>query len=331
MTAPRTPRPAWTAGVIVIGDELLDGRRDTNGPAVEAALTNWGIEPRARLVLPDHLESVAEGVAGFLQRFEVVITCGGLGPRLKTRVNSKQNAKRLRRTYRVCGVGESQLQELLGPLSQQTQWPELSFLLDEPGEVLVILTARDRDLKLAQSQLRNAEREIRKVLGMHFIGKAALTLPAVIGQLLKQRQETLAVAESCTGGWISHRITAVPGSSAYFLEGVVTYSNESKIKRLKVPAGLIAKHGAVSEPVALAMAKGVRVASGADWALATTGIAGPGGGTRQKPVGTVCLALAGPRRIQWVQTQRVLGERNFVQRRAATLILDELRRQLDLK
>ena len=415
-------RPALSAAVVVVGDELLDGRRDTNGPAVEAALIDWGWEPQARLVLPDRLDLVAGNVRRLLRQHDAVITCGGLGPtqddvtrqacaralkvplefkpaawraifarfrrfgwpctennriqamvprgaeilanphgtapgffyarggevvaalpgpprellpmlekQLGPRLRGRTSggiAKRIRRVYRVCGVGESQLQAWLGPLSKKPGWPELGFLLDEPGEILVILTARDADALKARVRLGRARREIQARLGSHFVGNAQVTLPAVVGKALRRRRETLAVAESCTGGLVSRRITAVPGSSKYFLEGVVAYSNAAKVKRLQVPAVLIARHGAVSEPVALAMARGIRQTSGADWGLATTGIAGPGGGTRQKPAGTVCLALAGSGKRAWVTTLRFSGEREFVQRRAATTILDELRRRL---
>ncbi|NTV52657.1 MAG: nicotinamide-nucleotide amidohydrolase family protein [Candidatus Firestonebacteria bacterium] len=250
-----------------------------------------------------------------------------LGPRLCAQ-RAGNTARRIRRVYRVCGVGESELQAWLGPLSQNAAWPELGFLLDEPGEILVILTARDAEAQLAHARLKIALQEIKKMLGPSFIGEVRETLPGAVGKGLHQRHETLATAESCTGGLVSRRITGVPGASDYFLEGVIAYGNAAKIKRLQVPPALLARYGAVSEPVALAMAQGVRRTAGAAWGLATTGIAGPGGGSRAKPVGTVCLALVGPGKKTWVQTQRFLGERELVQRRAATAVLDALRRRL---
>jgi nicotinamide-nucleotide amidase len=204
----------------------------------------------------------------------------------------------------------------------------LGFLLDEPGEILVILTAREQAAATARKILHQAERAIREKVGPHWVGDAEVTLSAAVGALLLQRGQTLAVAESCTGGWLAHRITSDPGCSAYFHEGVIAYCNDTKIKRLKVPQRLLKQMGAVSEPVALAMAEGVRSTSGADWGVATTGIAGPGGGTQTKPVGTVCLACAGPRGARWVQTVQLWGERHLVQQRAATLVLDRLRRIL---
>jgi nicotinamide-nucleotide amidase len=250
-----------------------------------------------------------------------------LGPRLRAQVPAGV-PRRLRRVYRVCGVGESELQAWLGPLSENPAWPELGFLLDEPGEILVILTAREASGPVAQKRINLALREIKALLGPHFVGDARETLPQHVGKILGHRRQTLAVAESCTGGLVSRRLTGVAGASQYFLEGAVTYSNAAKVKRLQVPPALLTRMGAVSEPVALAMARGIRLTSGADWGLATTGIAGPGGGSRLKPVGTVCLAIAGPGKTAWVKTQRFLGEREFVQRRAASTILDELRRRL---
>jgi nicotinamide-nucleotide amidase len=118
-------------------------------------------------------------------------------------------------------------------------------------------------------------------------------LETVVVRQLSARQATLAVAESCTGGFLAHRLTNVPGASAVFLAGYVTYSNEAKVTALGVAPTVIAEHGAVSQTVARAMAQGLRLKSGADFALATTGIAGPGGGSTAKPVGTAYVALAG--------------------------------------
>jgi nicotinamide-nucleotide amidase len=152
-------------------------------------------------------------------------------------------------------------------------------------------------------------------------------LEEVVGALLKQRRLKLAVAESCTGGLIGGRITSIAGSSEYFERGVVVYSDLAKTEMLGVPSDLIEKHGAVSGQVAEAMARGMLQAAHADLGLAVTGIAGPGGGTQQKPVGLVYTALASPQEIK-VAEHRFLGTREQVRIRASQMALDMVRRHL---
>jgi nicotinamide-nucleotide amidase len=137
-----------------------------------------------------------------------------------------------------------------------------------------------------------AERIVRPLIGSHVFGAGDDELESVLVRLLTDRKQTLALAESCTGGFLANRITNVPGASAVLLAGLVTYSNEAKHTFLEVRAETLSAHGAVSEPVAREMAEGARRRTGADYALAVTGIAGPGGGTPDKPVGTVFIALA---------------------------------------
>ena len=155
------------------------------------------------------------------------------------------------------------------------------------------------------------------------------TLESVVGDLLRAAGATLTAAESCTGGLFSQRITAVPGSSDYFLGAAVTYSNELKTRLVGVPPEMLAGHGAVSEPVARAMAEGVRRSLGSDWGVGITGVAGPGGGSAEKPVGTVHLAVAGPRDGEVEHRQlRLPGDRDRVRRFAAQIALEMLRRRL---
>jgi PncC family amidohydrolase len=153
-------------------------------------------------------------------------------------------------------------------------------------------------------------------------------LESVIGRLLKQRGLTLAVAESCTGGLVSHRITDVPGSSAYYLGSVTAYANTIKERVLRVRRGTLRRHGAVSEQTALEMARGVRQMLGADIGLAVTGIAGPEGGTPEKPVGLVFVALAAPEG-DWVERYIWDGDRWQNKARSAEAALDLLRRYLE--
>jgi nicotinamide-nucleotide amidase len=158
-----------------------------------------------------------------------------------------------------------------------------------PGEVDVRLLARGTE---AERIVREAEERIRGLMGEHIFGTEEAELHEVVVTLLRERNQTLALAESCTGGLIADRITNVPGASAVFLGGVVAYSNQAKLDLLGVQPSTIDHHGAVSDPTVREMADGVRRRFGADYALAVTGIAGPDGGTEEKPVGTVYIALA---------------------------------------
>jgi nicotinamide-nucleotide amidase len=189
-----------------------------------------------------------------------------------------------RRLYRIAGMGESLVEEAIGAQLLEVPGLELGYCA-RPGEV---------DLRLIgeSSALDQAERIISQGLGEAVFSSDGRNLEEVVVTLLTERRQTLALAESCTGGFLAHRITNVPGASAVFLAGYLTYSNEAKTAMLGVDAGLIAKVGAVSEAVAKAMAEGARDLAKATFAVATTGIAGPGGGTDEKPVGTVFVALA---------------------------------------
>jgi nicotinamide-nucleotide amidase len=196
------------------------------------------------------------------------------------------------RTLRTTGIGESVVEEKVdGPLQR---WVKAGLDLGycaRPGQVDVRLSARGDG---AEQQVREAEATVRDLLGVHVYGVEDEALETVIVRLLTERKLTLALAESCTGGCIANRVTNVPGASAVLLAGLVTYSNAAKEKFLGVQAGTLAQHGAVSEPVAREMAEGVRRQSRADYALSVTGIAGPSGGTPDKPIGTVFIGLAGP-------------------------------------
>jgi nicotinamide-nucleotide amidase len=187
------------------------------------------------------------------------------------------------RVFRTAGIGESHVEELVGEELLALNI-ELGYCA-RPGEVDVRVIG-------TIEQINRAEEIIRKHLGVHLVSDDERSLEEVLVATLTQRSETLAIAESCTGGAIAHRITNVPGSSAVFVQGFVTYANEAKTRSLGVAPQLIEEHGAVSEAVARAMAEGARIASGADYAIATTGVAGPSGGTELKPVGTVFVALA---------------------------------------
>ena len=240
---------------------------------------------------------------------------------------------------RTCGLGESNLQERIGTVdacvvSYRTSLPENHVkLLFPPGlsaasRATVVLDVAERigsalfTIECDRSVADDLGGRVRD--GLDLDGGA---LAQVIGRALSGRGETLAVAESCTGGRIAAMCTAIPGSSAWFLEGVVTYANEAKIRRTGVQSDDLEAHGAVSEPVARQMAGGVRTRASATYGLSTTGIAGPDGGTVDKPVGTVHLALSTPARVVHRQV-RLAGHRERIQSLAAATALDMLRREL---
>ena len=196
------------------------------------------------------------------------------------------------RLLRFWGVGESNLAEQVGDLLEQSNPTVAPYA--GAGEVKLRLTACAASRTAAEAMLEPLEAQIRARTGSLCYGRDDDSLAAVVLQRLRQRGETLAVAESCSGGGIGAALAAVPGASDVFLGGVIAYANSVKQHLLGVPAVLLAERGAVSDPVALAMAEGARRATGSSWAIAVTGIAGPSGGSETKPVGLVHIAIAGP-------------------------------------
>jgi nicotinamide-nucleotide amidase len=189
-----------------------------------------------------------------------------------------------RRLYKIVDVGESVVEEAIGEKVLAIPGIELGYSA-RPGEVDVRIIGESKAVTWADAIIRNA-------LGSSIFSEGDETLEEVLVKILTQRKETLAIVESCTGGLLAHRITNVPGASNIFVAGYVCYANRAKIDMLEVDPELIAKHGAVSEPVARMMAEGARRHVGSTYALATTGIAGPAGGSPDKPVGRVYIALA---------------------------------------
>jgi len=222
-------------------------------------------------------------------------------------------------SYRVAGMGESGVEELVGE-ALLALGLEVGYCA-RPGEVDVRLIGGPEALERARGIV------VAK-LGGHIVSQDSRVLEKVIVDLLSERGETLAIAESCTGGFVAHRVTNVPGSSAVFTQGFVTYANEAKTRALGVPAALIREHGAVSAEVATAMAEGARAAAGVDHALATTGIAGPGGGSETKPVGTVFIALATKSGPAIVERHCFQNDRETFKNLTAQTALDLLRRHL---
>lgn len=226
-------------------------------------------------------------------------------------------------TLRTVGVGESLVQariaEPLRPLVETGL--ELGYCA-QPGQVDVRLAARGPE---AARLVHSAEETVRGLLGDHIFTAAGEELETVLVRLLTQRRQTLALAESCTGGCLAHRLTNVPGASAVFRAGLVTYSNAAKERLLGVRAETLAHHGAVSEAVAREMAEGARRVNETDYAVAVTGIAGPGGGSAAKPVGTVFLALASARATV-AEHHLNLWDRETFKQVTANQALDLLRR-----
>lgn len=189
-----------------------------------------------------------------------------------------------RRLYRIAGVGESVVEEAIGEKVLAIRGIELGYCA-RPGEVEVRIIGK-------AEAIEQADAIIRSTLGISIFSTADETLEEVVVKLLTKRNQTLATAESCTGGLIANRMTNVPGASAVFVAGYVCYANRAKTNMLDVDPKLIEAHGAVSEPVARALAERARACAGSDYALATTGIAGPTGATPEKPVGTVYVGLS---------------------------------------
>jgi nicotinamide-nucleotide amidase len=247
-------------------------------------------------------------------------------PRLAARVSAEEGGVLHSRMLRLADIGESDVAtRLAGLIANQTD-PTLA-LYASPGEVKIRLATKDTDGNAAAERLDTLEGQIRQVLGDHVYAVGDEGIEAAVGQLLTARGATLAVAESCTGGLIASRITDVPGASEYFLAGIVAYANEVKAQVLGVPEGLLAQYGAVSEECARAMAEGARQATGADYAIATTGIAGPGGGTPEKPVGLVYVAVA-DRRGTSVEMFTWPGTRDQFKQRTSQMGLNLLRKRI---
>ena len=231
------------------------------------------------------------------------------------------------RMLQFWGVSESALAEQMADLLQQSNPTVAPYA--GAGEVKLRITARAETSEGAEQLLQPVEAEIRSRTGVCCFGSDGDSLASVVLEQLRQRGETLAVAESCTGGGLGAALAAVPGASDVFLGGVIAYANSVKQGLLGVPSALLEVHGAVSDPVAQAMAEGVRRATGADWALAITGVAGPGGGSAEKPVGLVHLAVAGPAGCssEGVRFSPSRG-RDWIQTLSAGEALNRLRLQL---
>jgi len=225
-----------------------------------------------------------------------------------------------RRLYRIAGVGESLVEEAIGKRILAIPGIELGYCA-RPGEVEVRIVGK-------AEAIEQADAIIKSTLGISIFSAADETLEEVIVQLLTKRNQTLATAESCTGGLLANRITNVPGASKIFMAGYVCYANRAKADMLDVDPKLIEAHGAASEPVARVLAERARTCAESDYALATTGIAGPTGGSPEKPVGTVYVGLASAESKTIVKKFFFPTDRETFKQLAAQAAFEMLRRKL---
>jgi len=224
------------------------------------------------------------------------------------------------RIYRITGIGESLVEEAIGERISAISGVELGYC-SRPGDVDVRIIGKS-------NMLEQADKIIRATLGDSIYSMSEATLEEVIVELLTKRRETLSLAESCTGGLLANRITNVPGASRVLLGGYVVYSNQAKMDALDVDLKLIERYGAVSEPVGRALAEGARMRARSTYALSTTGIAGPGGGSSEKPVGTVYVALASPENEIIAKKLFFPSDRETFKELAAQAAFDLLRKKL---
>jgi nicotinamide-nucleotide amidase len=420
----KSGRPVRIAEVIAVGSELLGSTRlDTNSLFISERVAALGIELRAKGVVGDDLNRLAEMFRQALARADLVVITGGLGPtdddltresvaevlqlplvedpaivqRIEQRFNrrgmkmpalNRKQAQVLRgavaldnpngtapgqyiehgnkvvlllpgpprelqpmlnavcdgplgarasdeRIYRVClfvtGRTESGVEETVQPI--YSTWrtapqPIETTILATPGQIELHLSTRSADGAMAEQLLKDAQARLAAALGPDVFSTDGRMMEQVVGDLLRSRRLTFAAAESCTGGLLMSRLTDVPGSSDYVVGGAVLYSNELKTQIAGVPEEVIREHGAVSEPVAIALAEGIRQRTGADVAVGITGIAGPSGGTAAKPVGTVAIAAIVPDAPVRARTVVYPGGRAQIKFHATQGALDMVRRML---
>lgn len=260
-------------------------RRQAFIPEGAAAIANTcGTAPGIKAITGKATVFVMPGVPSEMK----TMFARDVAPVLMGRAGGRVIANRI---LHCCGAGESDIGAALNDLMQRGRNPSVGTTASH-GIISVRMWAHADNQKNAREMLDHTESEVRTALGKLIYGTGEETLADVVGQMLKSKRKTIATAESCSGGMLAAAITATPGASDYFLAAVVTYSNRTKTSELNVEPELIEEHGAVSEQVAVAMANGCRQHSGADYALSITGIAGPSGGSVQKPVGLVYIGLA---------------------------------------
>ncbi len=289
-------------------------------PAGAKALENIGTAPGIMAEHKGKLFIALPGVPMEMERMFAAVL-----PELKKFAGSQAVAVRRLRCF---GAGESSIAEMLGDMMQRGRNPLINCTASEGIITLHIIATAD-DYNLAQQMVEEDEKKLRELLGELIYGVEEQNLAEVVGEKLARQGKTIAVAESCTGGWLAKLITDIPGASRYFTYGWITYSNDAKITELGVPGDLIEKYGAVSGQVAQAMAQGARSKARTDFAIGITGIAGPTGGSEQKPAGLVYISVDSD---NGCVTERCLfiQKREFTRLRAAQTALNMLRLELNI-
>jgi nicotinamide-nucleotide amidase len=293
-------------------------RKQASLPRGAAAIPISGTAPGFTLQHGDTLVVALPGVPWELKEMWE----GTVEPFLRTHTGGKSGyAVRRIRTF---GIGESMAAEMLSEFEWRGSDMEIGTRAQLDGLTIIL---RGSDSPEGVERLDAAQARICAILGERVFGVDSQGLPEITGGLLRQKGATLAIAESCTGGLVAKRFTDIPGSSDYFVGGVTVYSNVAKTRILGVPAGLLAEHGAVSSEVAAVMAEKVCALLDTDCSLSTTGIAGPEGGSEEKPVGLVFIGsvVGGVTRVERL---RLFGRRDQVRERAALAAVDLLRRRL---
>jgi nicotinamide-nucleotide amidase len=318
--------------------ERIERRFERRGLRMPAVNRKQGLVPRGATVI-ENVQGTAPGLVlehdgrvlvllpgppRELQPMMEQLVAGVLGARAG-------HARLFRSTLSITGRTESHVEEATQPI--YSTWRDASppietTILAAPGQVELHFVTRSEDAAAAGEILANARAEIQAVLGSDVFSDDGRSLEVVVGDLLNAKALTIAVAESCTGGLLLSRLTDVPGSSSYVRGGVVAYSNDLKVDLAGVTPALIESVGAVSEPVATALAEGIRARTGAHIGVGVTGIAGPSGGTPQKPVGTVVVAVVAPEGYARVRTFSFPGVRAQVKFQATQAALDMVRRAL---
>lgn len=295
---------------------VLDGARSIENPN--------GTAPGQMLEYGTHVLVLLPGPPRELQPMLEALCAGTLAPR--------SGGARIHHTCLfVTGRSESSVEEIVQPI--YSRWregdtPIETTILAGPGQIELHLSLRAADAAAAAARLGAARAQLEAALGADVFSIEGRPMEQVVGDLLRERSATISVAESCTGGLVLSRLTDVAGSSAYVVGGAVVYSNVLKTSLTGVPEELIAEHGAVSEPVAVALASGIRERTRADIGVGVTGIAGPGGGSARKPVGTVAIAVVTPGGVTRVRTFAFVGGRPQIKVFAAQAALDMVRRVL---